>query len=454
MNNDSIALSERARAACADMRRASHRLALLLVELADEGHLRHLGYASLPDYASKVLDLTPREARGLYRLGRAFPTMPALASAMEAGALDWTKAREILRVITPDTEAAWVARAQGRTSRELEREVSATQFGAPPPAEGAPIMPESQRGRLSLEGERSDIDTIRRAIAVHRARCGLDAEELDDCALLALLALASIRAAEQGDAAEAAFEADTDGSATHPETPEHPEPPETPETPETRETRETSEPPDPAQAAEPAAASDDDARWLHGSGGMNSTNSQHKPIVPTEAGPVHALHAHDGRNAAIVRPSRDPGERYRVVIENCPDCGRSVSGGAEVSEEVLAQAQCDHEQVNALDGPDQGRATRAIAPRLRRLVFVRAKWRCEVPGCTNHLWLEVHHFRYVANGGKHVWWNLGVLCGAHHRAVHLGGLSVVRLPSGAIQVTHGDGRTYTGPVPTTHVGRR
>ena len=186
------------------MRRASHSLALLLVELVDEGHLRHLGYASLNEYASTVLDLTPREARALYRLGTAFPEMPALAAAMEAGALDWTKARELLRVITPDTEAEWVARAQARSSRELEREVSATPFGAPPPAAGTPIVPGSQRGRLILEGERSDIDTIRRAIAVQRARCGLDAEELDDCALLALLALANIRLAEQ---AEVAFEA-------------------------------------------------------------------------------------------------------------------------------------------------------------------------------------------------------------------------------------------------------
>ena len=165
------------------------------------------------------------------------------------------------------------------------------------------------------------------------------------------------------------------------------------------------------------------------------------------SGLVHTPHARDP--AALRRAWRELGERYRVVIEHCPDCGRSVSGGAEVSESVFAQAQCDHERVNALDGPDQGRATRAIAPRLRRMVFVRAKCRCEVPGCRNHLWLEVHHFTFVANGGRHVWWNLGVLCGEHHRAVHDGSLAVLRLPSGAVQVTHRDGRTYTGPVPTT-----
>ena len=281
MNNDSIALSERARAACADMRRASHHLALLLVELADEGHLRHLGYASLTNYAAAVLDMTPREARGLYRLGRAFPTLPALAGAMEAGALDWTKARELLRVVTPDTEAAWVARAQERSSRALEREVSATLFGAPPPAEGAQIVPESQRGRLSLEGERSDIDTIRRAIAVHRSRCGLDTEELDDCALLALLALASIRAAEQGDAAEAAFAADTDGAAARFEVAE---------VPEARE--------------QPGAAGDD------------------------------APHSRAADPTAMARTARDPGERYRIVIEHCSDCGRTASSSSTASREV------------------------------------------------------------------------------------------------------------------------
>jgi hypothetical protein len=295
-------------------------------------------------------------------------------------------------------------------------------------------VPESQRGRLSLEGERSDIDTIRRAIAVHRARCGLDTEELDDCALLALIALASIRAAEQGDATEAAMEAGADGSAARPDG--------------------SAARPD-GSAARPEApdalgAADGDVPSIERIAGIPRKEDEYEHTVGSDTDP----HSRDADPTAGARPWRDQGERYRVVIEHCPDCGRSVSGGAEVSEEVVAQAQCDHERVNALDGPDQGRATRAIAPRLRRLVFVRAKWRCEVPGCTNHLWLEVHHFTYVANGGKHVWWNLGVLCGAHHRAIHAGGLSIVRLPSGAIQVTHRDCRTYTGPEPTTHARHR
>jgi hypothetical protein len=328
---------------------------------------------------------------------------------MEAGALDWTKARELLRVSTPDTEAAWVARAQERTSRELEREVSATAFGAPPPEAGVPIVPGSQRGRLSLDGERSDIDTIRSAIAVHRARCGLDAEELDDCALLALLAMASIRAAEQADATEPAVEAE--GSAPL------------------------------------SNIQEDDGATQANAPGSSS------PSLPAEAGDVHAGDAQTPATETVARAWRDRGERYRVVIECCPKCRQSTSNGAEVSEDVLAHALCDHERVNALEGPDQGRATRAIAPRLRRMVFVRAKWRCEVPGCTNHLWLDVHHFTFVANGGRHVWWNLGVLCGAHHRAIHAGGLSIVCIPSGAIRVTHRDGRTCAGPEPTTHVGR-
>ena len=57
-----------------------------------------------------------------------------------------------------------------------------------------------------------------------------------------------------------------------------------------------------------------------------------------------------------------------------------------------------------------------------------------------------------ARGGGHRCRNLAALCSTHHRAVHAGCLGVERLVSGAIRVTHGDGRVLVGAAWATHVG--
>ena len=51
-------------------------------------------------------------------------------------------------------------------------------------------------------------------------------------------------------------------------------------------------------------------------------------------------------------------------------------------------------------GPDQGHASRVNAPVLRRKLLHRAGWKCEVPGCTNRLWLDVHHLRFRSHGAE------------------------------------------------------
>lgn len=70
--------------------------------------------------------------RELLRIGRALPELPGLAAALEAGDLDWTKAREIVGIATAETESEWVDRARTLTSRALEQEVSNARVGAPP----------------------------------------------------------------------------------------------------------------------------------------------------------------------------------------------------------------------------------------------------------------------------------------------------------------------------------
>ena len=51
-------------------------------------------------------------------------------------------------------------------------------------------------------------------------------------------------------------------------------------------------------------------------------------------------------------------------------------------------------------GPNQGHAARVNTPVLRRKLLRRAGRKCEVPGCTNRLWVEVHHLRFRSRGAE------------------------------------------------------
>ncbi len=102
-------------------------------------------------------------------------------------------------------------------------------------------------------------------------------------------------------------------------------------------------------------------------------------------------------------------------------------------------------------GPTQGHSSRVIAPVLRKKLLNRAQWRCEVPGCSSLLWLDVLHLRARANGGNNEPQNLVVLCSGHHRAVHAGGLALEQGGDDRLVVTHSGEDTQRGP-PRVDVG--
>ena len=72
----------------------------------------------------------------------------------------------------------------------------------------------------------------------------------------------------------------------------------------------------------------------------------------------------------------------------------------------------------------------------------RDRRRCVVPGCENHVFLDVHHLDPRAEGGGHDPERLAVLCGAHHRSVHQGHLRIEGTASEGFSVRHGDGTLY------------
>jgi hypothetical protein len=155
-------LHHRVLAARDGQRRAEHALAVLLAEMADDGHLRALGYASLPEYARAVLDLPPSVASELARAGRKLRRLPVLEAAFAAGELAWSKVREIVRVATPETERDWLETAARSTCREVERQVAASHVGGRPKAEPDP---EPVRSRVSIEMEAGDAERFTCSLA-------------------------------------------------------------------------------------------------------------------------------------------------------------------------------------------------------------------------------------------------------------------------------------------------
>ncbi len=144
-NAEAQSLHQRLLAQRITHRQAEDQLAALLAELSDRRLFAELGYASVGEYGVEMLDLPKRTTRDLVRIGLRLSELPALTEALAAGALDWTKAREIVSIATPETAAAWVERALAVSSRVLERDVTHTamvtvsanrHFGAGAPLRG------------------------------------------------------------------------------------------------------------------------------------------------------------------------------------------------------------------------------------------------------------------------------------------------------------------------------
>jgi hypothetical protein len=171
---------------------------------------------------------------------------------------------------------------------------------------------------------------------------------------------------------------------------------------------------------------------------------------------------------------------YQVAMNICGQCGGgNVDGGGEpiaVGPEVVAMAHCDGQHIGEVGGvgvepandavpqalpaqPDHdeaqhiggaartrahvgARATQTIPPAVRRAVMRRDGGRCRVPGCRNATFVDVHHIDLRSEGGGHRVDNLLTVCGAHHRALHRGTLSVERDQAQAICFRHADGTSY------------
>jgi hypothetical protein len=100
-----------------------HVLAAIAARLVGANAWERLCYARLSDYARERPGCSARQIQELARVHRALAGLPEIERALLANVLPWSKLRLLVRVATPEDEAAWIERARLVPTRQLEQEV-------------------------------------------------------------------------------------------------------------------------------------------------------------------------------------------------------------------------------------------------------------------------------------------------------------------------------------------
>ncbi|MCK9996659.1 MAG: DUF222 domain-containing protein, partial [Candidatus Krumholzibacteria bacterium] len=106
---------------------------------------RKLGHSSINQYAHVELKFSKTRTGDFVQLARKLEQLPAVRELVENGELGYTKAREIVKVATPETEEGWVAAAKDSSRRELERKVAVARQRAKSNPDQTELLPASNK---------------------------------------------------------------------------------------------------------------------------------------------------------------------------------------------------------------------------------------------------------------------------------------------------------------------
>ena len=153
---------------------------------------------------------------------------------------------------------------------------------------------------------------------------------------------------------------------------------------------------------------------------------------------------------ALGGPTEEGRASYQIAMTVCDTCSRGWQAGhgeqVAVGPEIVEMAECDAQHIGNTHVGTPARATQNVPMPVKRLVMRRDGGRCVVPGYRASRFLEVHHIRARHEGGDHDPDGLAVLCGAHHRATHVGRLAIEGRVSTGLVFQHADGTRYGGEV--------
>jgi hypothetical protein len=117
---------------------ARHRASLDAAEAFDLLRAEQLklhflcGFATMYEYLERVLGYGPHAARERMRVARTLTRLPQTTAALARGELAYSAVRELTRVATAETEASWLAAAEGKAVNQIERLVAGHQPGDEP----------------------------------------------------------------------------------------------------------------------------------------------------------------------------------------------------------------------------------------------------------------------------------------------------------------------------------
>jgi hypothetical protein len=315
-------------------------------------------------------------------MGRALQSLPAVVGAIRQGRLSWSKARELMRVATPETEAEWLARAARLSCRELEAAAAAH---APAEAQPASLSRYSCRFvaadtvRVTVDLTSEQFALLDQALVAIRQRLGTedaaDAIELITRAYLARVG-EDVPALRQHIVVHRCRACRT-------------------------EWRETS------KGSIPAGAS-------------ATAPTDLIEVDDPEEQENHAERGEEINKEEIERRGKEK-ERTATVEAAATQAAAAAVAAEEKSKDALAEA-------DKLAG-ESGGSSHVRTPRSRyvpRDVLRNVRWRdegrCQVPGCLNGRWSQLHHIRFFSRGGGQRTRNLLTLCTQHHRQIHDGHL--------------------------------
>jgi hypothetical protein len=368
----------------------------------------HLGFGSFAEYIERLFGYTARSTQEKLRVAEALEELPELTQALESGVLSWSVLRELTRVAVADTEHEWLNVAQGKTVRQLEELVAGKSSGDTPGAAG---LATARRYVLRFEVAAETFALFREALGCLRRRSGADLRD-DDSLLLAMARQVLGGPADDG-----------------------------------RSSYQIALTVCPACGAGQQQASGELVPVGAEVIAMAHCDGQHLGHIPSRAANQNAVVDID------VGASSDTANAHvGVGMQETPNLhGRdaSLSTSSTPSETPLSESAPVDARIHAAASracaarPDpRTRAKQSIPPALRRAVLLRDQHRCQVPGCRNTTFLDLHHIQLRSEGGRHELGNMLTICGCHHRATHRGALLIEKGPDGRVVFRHADGSVY------------
>ncbi len=377
-----------------ELRRIAKRKAALDIEEATwlreaekQRIWRKLGYSTALEYLEDVFGYAPRTAMERLRVAKELGDLPALEAAVRDGELPYSAARELTRVMTPDTEAAWLTSARGKNLRDIEELVAGRKKGDTPDAEKNPELVKRKRV-LELSPRVDALVEQCRAVLANELGSHVDDEVLTETLCRCFLAGGAV----EGDTG------DTNAGAENGKTTK-------------------AKAPRPANRIVSFKCESCARAWQQSRGRMVELTADEIALAECDCETVYWA---DESCLEQSEQLATPQTEQRAPREPSPSVDRLVEAPGTPTLEPRSMPRLQQRITPNLSQ----RATPNIPQRIRNLVWARDRGRCRVPGCRATRCLDVHHIRPRSEGGDHDPANLVVLCSGHHKLHHAGLLSI------------------------------